>query len=155
MSHVPNVSYFKSFECDAYCLNRLSTKGKFHSRAKKSILLGYSDTSKAYRIWLLVEKEVEITRDVKFIEKQVPKPESTSTNFTPEDFDEERQDRVDEQTEIDFRLIENQENHRGVNPEEAEDGRQNDEQDDEITDEPGPRTHGRGWPRILRTGQCG
>jgi len=123
-SHVPNVSYFKSFGCDAYCLDRLPTKGKFHARAKKDILLGYSDTSKTYRVWLPGEKKVEITRDVKFVEKSVSKPESTSTDFAPEGFDEEHRD---EPTKIDFKLIEDNENHRGVDPEETEDDGPNDE----------------------------
>ncbi|KAH0813612.1 hypothetical protein GEV33_009179 [Tenebrio molitor] len=43
-------------------------KGKLTCRSKEGILVGYSEESKAYRIWIPEESKVEISRDVKFME---------------------------------------------------------------------------------------
>lgn len=85
--YVPNVSYFKSFGCDAFCLNRLFTKGKFQARG---VFLGYSTFSKTYRVRLPIERKVEVTRDVRFIEKVVTKLGGASIDFAPENYDEAR-----------------------------------------------------------------
>lgn len=72
----PVVSYFKQFGCKVFCLNKTPTKGKFDSRAKKGIFIGYSEESKAFQIWLPECKKVEITREVKFQEGSFPTPSS-------------------------------------------------------------------------------
>lgn len=41
-------------------------KGKFDARAKEGILVGYSEVSKGYRVWLPSESRVAAARDVKF-----------------------------------------------------------------------------------------
>lgn len=46
----PDVSKFKTFGQEVFCLDRNPNKGKFEPRSHKGIFLGYSDTSKAYRI---------------------------------------------------------------------------------------------------------
>jgi hypothetical protein len=43
-------------------------KGKLTCRSKEGIVVGYSEESKAYRIWIPEERKVEISRDVKFME---------------------------------------------------------------------------------------
>ncbi|GBM64627.1 Retrovirus-related Pol polyprotein from transposon TNT 1-94 [Araneus ventricosus] len=64
---VPNVSYFKIFGCTAYCLDNKPSH-KFSARSKKGIFVGYSENSKAFRIYLPDEKRFLISRSVKFFE---------------------------------------------------------------------------------------
>lgn len=46
----PDVSKFREFGCQVFCLNANTKKGKFDDRSKKGIFLGYSEQSKGYRI---------------------------------------------------------------------------------------------------------
>ncbi|GBN43407.1 Copia protein [Araneus ventricosus] len=64
---VPNVSYFKTCGCTAYCLDNKPSH-KFSARSKKGILFGYSENSKAFRIYLPDEKRFIISRNIKFFE---------------------------------------------------------------------------------------
>lgn len=61
------VSYFRSFGCKGYSLDKTPDKDKFQPKAKECVLVGYSEESKAYRVWLVNENKIQITRDVKFI----------------------------------------------------------------------------------------
>jgi len=68
------VSYFKAFACKCFILNNgKSNLGKFHSKADEGIFLGYSLTSKAYRVFnkrtLTIEESIHVTFD-EFIESQ-------------------------------------------------------------------------------------
>jgi hypothetical protein len=65
---VPNVCYFKIFGCTAYYLNN-KPKHKFSARSKKGIFVGYSENSKAFRIYIPDENRVIISRSVKFFEE--------------------------------------------------------------------------------------
>ena len=48
----PNVFYFKAFGCKCFILNNgKSNLGKFDPKADEDIFLGYSLTSKAYRVY--------------------------------------------------------------------------------------------------------
>ncbi|GBM64545.1 Retrovirus-related Pol polyprotein from transposon TNT 1-94 [Araneus ventricosus] len=64
---VSNIGYFKTFGCEAFVWNNKKNREKFEPRALKGIFLGYSDNSKAYRIWLTEAKRVEISRSIKFL----------------------------------------------------------------------------------------
>lgn len=64
----PNVSYFKQFGCKAYFLDKTPNKGKFDPRSKECIFVGYSNESKAYRLWNPKTKKILKSRDVRFIE---------------------------------------------------------------------------------------
>jgi len=47
----PNVSYFKEFGCKCFILNNEKCNlDKFDSKVDEGIFLGYSLTSKAYRV---------------------------------------------------------------------------------------------------------
>ncbi|EGI60972.1 Copia protein, partial [Acromyrmex echinatior] len=48
----PNVSHLRDFECEVYVLDRTPGKGKLEPRSTKGVFVGYSDTSRAYRVWL-------------------------------------------------------------------------------------------------------
>lgn len=66
----PSVSYFKEFGCKVMCLEKHGGRSKFSTRCVEGRLLGYSDESKAYRVWIPLERKVKIVRDVKFLEEK-------------------------------------------------------------------------------------
>ena len=47
----PNVKYFRIFESTCFILKDRENVGKFDSRSDEGIFLGYSSTSKAYRVY--------------------------------------------------------------------------------------------------------
>ena len=47
----PNVKYFKNFESTCFILKGRENVRKFYSRSDEGIFLGYSSTSKAYRVY--------------------------------------------------------------------------------------------------------
>jgi hypothetical protein len=64
----PNISYFHIFGCYCYILNIRDNLGKFDSKSDKGLFLGYSLTSKAYRIYNLRTQTLEESMHVKFDE---------------------------------------------------------------------------------------
>jgi transposase InsO family protein len=64
----PNISFFRVFGCKCYILKKGTRLGKFDSRCDEGFLLGYSTTSKAYRVWNNASGLVEEVHDVQFDE---------------------------------------------------------------------------------------
>ena len=60
----PNVKYFKIFESTCFILKDRENVGKFDSRSDEGIFLGYSSTSKAYRVYNKRTKKVMETINV-------------------------------------------------------------------------------------------
>ncbi|GBL80485.1 hypothetical protein AVEN_225193-1 [Araneus ventricosus] len=79
------ASTFKAFGCEAFVRNNKKIREKFEPRALKGIFLGYSNNSKAYRIWLNEAKRVEISRSVKFLENNSLTPLKEYIDFRPYD----------------------------------------------------------------------
>ena len=74
----PNISYFRIFGCRCYILvNGKSNIGKFDSRSDEGIFLGYSERSKAYRVFNRRTLVVEESVHVKFIERQPHRSDHT------------------------------------------------------------------------------
>ena len=63
----PNVSYFRVFGCKCFVLNTKDNLGKFDT-AFEAIFVGYSNTSKAYRIFNKFTLTIEEPMQVKFEE---------------------------------------------------------------------------------------
>ena len=63
----PNIGYFRVFGCKCFILNTKDNLGKFDSKSDISIFLGYSTTSKAYRVFnkrtLVVEESMHVAFD--------------------------------------------------------------------------------------------
>ncbi|KAH9686293.1 Integrase catalytic domain-containing protein [Citrus sinensis] len=63
----PNIGYFKVFGCKCFILNTKDNFGKFDPKYDVGIFLGYSNTSKAYRVYnkrtLVVEESMHVTFD--------------------------------------------------------------------------------------------
>ena len=61
------ISYLRVFRCKCFILNTNDNLGKFDSKAEKGIFLGYSISSKAYRVFnkrtLVVEESMYVVFD--------------------------------------------------------------------------------------------
>jgi len=66
----PNISYFHQFGCTWYILNNKVYLKKFDAKAQKGIFLGYSERSKAYRLYNSETHCVEESMHVKFDDKE-------------------------------------------------------------------------------------
>ena len=64
----PNIAYFRVFGCKCYILKKGTRLSKFEKKCDEGFLLGYSTTSKAYRVWNNSSKIVEEVHDVEFDE---------------------------------------------------------------------------------------
>lgn len=133
-----------------FCLDKTPTKGKFDARSKEGIFIGYSEESKGFRIWLPESRKVEITRDVKFLEKPLKIAEVSSEDFYPKkDLLSDPVDRAMIES-IDIELVPRLPDAKQEDHEEVEEPGEADGQGERIV----PRRK-RGRPRIIRTGQPG
>ncbi|KAF0713435.1 Aste57867_4336 [Aphanomyces stellatus] len=70
--NIPNIPNLKVFGCICYRNNNERDKTK--SRANKCIFLGYSTTTKAYRVFDIEDGKLVTAVDVKFLEKEILHP---------------------------------------------------------------------------------
>ncbi|GJZ23042.1 putative ribonuclease H-like domain-containing protein [Tanacetum coccineum] len=68
--HKPIISYIRPFGCHVTILDTLSVLGKFDGKCDEGFLVGYSLNSKAYRVYNLVTKRVEVNLHVNFLEEK-------------------------------------------------------------------------------------
>jgi hypothetical protein len=66
----PDVSHFRVFGCKAYMHVPKENRRKWDSKTKKCIFVGYSITSKGYRLYEPISRKICISRDVLFDEDQ-------------------------------------------------------------------------------------
>ena len=85
----PNIGYFKVFGCKCFILNTKDNLGKFDPKSDVGIFLGYSNSSKAYRVYnkrtLVVEESMHVTLDES-------NPSSAEKGITYDDADGELQE---------------------------------------------------------------
>ena len=62
------VGHFRIFGSLAYCHIPNEKRSKLDQTAEKGYLVGYSETSKAYRIYIPSSRKIVVRRDVKFTE---------------------------------------------------------------------------------------
>jgi len=89
----PNISYFHQFGCTCYNLNNKVYLKKFDVKAQRGIFLGYSERSKAYKVYNSETLYVEESMHVKFDDKESGKEtreqgESFADIQVPEDTSE-------------------------------------------------------------------
>ena len=84
-SRPPKITHLKPFGCVGYVH---TNQGKLDPSAMKGIFLGYHKSVKGYRLWLVNERKVVISRHVIFNEKmffktnlQVPDQIQNANNF--------------------------------------------------------------------------
>ncbi|GKC34429.1 putative ribonuclease H-like domain-containing protein [Tanacetum coccineum] len=68
--HKPIISYIRPFGCHVTILDTLSVLGKFDEKCDKGFLVGYSLNNKAFRVYNIVTKKVEVNLHVKFLEEK-------------------------------------------------------------------------------------
>ena len=81
----PRVDHLRVFGCTAYAHIPKSERGKFDSKARKCILLGYGSNTKGYRLYDPVQRKVLHSRDVRFNEQEF----SENREAAPKDSDSE------------------------------------------------------------------
>lgn len=64
----PYIGFMRIFGSKVIALERKPSRGKFEPKGKEYILVGYSQESKAYRLWNPGTKTILKRRDVRFIE---------------------------------------------------------------------------------------
>ncbi|GKA86096.1 retrovirus-related pol polyprotein from transposon TNT 1-94 [Tanacetum coccineum] len=72
----PSISFMRPFGCPLTILNTLDPLGKFDRKSDKGYLLGYSTTSKAFRVYNKRTKRVEENMHIDFLEDQANVPGS-------------------------------------------------------------------------------
>jgi hypothetical protein len=70
MGKKPDVSRFRIFGCMTYSHIPEEKRTKLEPTAEKGIFVGYSETSKAYRIYILALRKIMLRRDVRFEEEK-------------------------------------------------------------------------------------
>ena len=79
----PKLAHLRPFGCIGYVHMK---QGKLESRAMKAVFLGYPKGVKGYRLWLIDERKVVISRDVTFNEKLFFKTNLQVQNQKPDSF---------------------------------------------------------------------
>jgi hypothetical protein len=65
----PNMENLRIFGCPVYSHIPKDKRNKLEPSGKKGIFVRYSDSSKAYRIYILEQHKIEVSRDVTFNER--------------------------------------------------------------------------------------
>ena len=74
----PKIDYFRVFGCKCFILNTLRDLDHFDSKCDEGIFIGYSERSKAYRVYNKATLRVEETLHVKFIENRSNSPSNSN-----------------------------------------------------------------------------
>lgn len=149
----PYVGFFRIIGSKAIVLDKARKRGKFYPKGDEYVLVGYSQESKAYRLWKPGTKTVVKARDVRFFERldliNTPTRDPSAT-FN----DIERNDNSNN-IPIELTILEDEgcrEEDEGSDTEEliTEDITQG-----AINEEDNKARRGRGRPKLLRTKQPG
>jgi hypothetical protein len=65
----PVVGHFKIFGCPIYIHVPKEKRMKLELSCMKGTFVGYNETSKAYRIYIPSQRQIEVSRDVSFEEE--------------------------------------------------------------------------------------
>ena len=65
-----SVEHLRIFGCISFCHVPKEKRTKMKPTAKKGLHVGYSETSKAYRLYIPALRRVVVRRDVKFKEER-------------------------------------------------------------------------------------
>ena len=66
-----DVNHIRIFGSVFYCHVHADTRKKLDPSGEKGLLIGYSETSKAYRVYIPARKRIILSRDVQFDEDRV------------------------------------------------------------------------------------
>jgi hypothetical protein len=65
----PEIRHFRIFGCPVYLHVPKEKRSKVEPSGRKGIFVGYNETSKAYRIYILGQRQIEVSRDDTFEEE--------------------------------------------------------------------------------------
>ena len=82
-----NVSYFRVFGCKCFVLNTKDNLGKFDAKFYEAILVRYSNSSKAYRVFNMSILTIEESMHVKFEESNTFMKNIIKIDFLSEDME--------------------------------------------------------------------
>jgi hypothetical protein len=86
----PEVGHFRIFGCPVYIHVPKEKRTKLDPSGRKGTFLGYSESSKAYRIYIPGQRQIEVSRDVTF-EEEVAFRRSRGSHM---EIDSERQEEM-------------------------------------------------------------
>jgi hypothetical protein len=89
----PEIGHLRIFGCQVYIHVPVEKRTKLEPSRQKGIFVGYSETSKAYRIFIPVQQKKVVSRDVKFEENLASRKSRETSTVTK---DEEQQAPKDE-----------------------------------------------------------
>nr|GEX48598.1 uncharacterized mitochondrial protein AtMg00810-like [Tanacetum cinerariifolium] len=78
----PAIGFLKPFGCHVMILNTLDHLGKFKAKGDEGFFIGYSMSSKAFRVFNKRTKRVEENLHVDFLENKTIEKGTNSTNFS-------------------------------------------------------------------------
>ena len=85
----PNISYLHLFRCKCFILNTNDNLGKFDSKSDDGKFLGYSETSKAFKVYnsrtLVVEEAIHVKFNENKPDKYLPKLDESFANLKLDD----------------------------------------------------------------------
>jgi hypothetical protein len=87
----PNLEHLRIFGCPVYIHIPKDKRKKLEPSGKKGIFVGYSESSKAYKIYILEQHKIEVSRDVTFNEKMAFK-KSIEESMEEEEYEEPKEE---------------------------------------------------------------
>jgi hypothetical protein len=64
----PDIGHFRIFGCPVYFHVPKEKRSKLEPSGRKGTFVGYNESSKTYRIYILVQRQIKIRRDFTFKE---------------------------------------------------------------------------------------
>jgi hypothetical protein len=94
----PNMENLRIFGCSVYSHIPKDKRNKLEPSGKKGIFVGYSDSSKAYKIYIPEQHKIEVNRDVTFNEKMAFK-KSIEETIKEEEYEEPIEESTENQND--------------------------------------------------------
>jgi hypothetical protein len=94
----PNVENLRIFGCPVYSHIPKDKRNKIEPSGKKGIFVEYSDSSKAFRIYILEQHKIEVRRDVTFNERMDFK-KSIEETIEEEEIEEPNEERIENEND--------------------------------------------------------
>ncbi|KAL0117638.1 hypothetical protein PUN28_008790 [Cardiocondyla obscurior] len=136
----PYVGFFRTIGSKTIALNKNQRGKKFQPKGDEYLLVGYSEESKAYRLWKPGTKTVIKARDVKFFERIESSPPESSTGkvFTTPNIFIEMSDEEVHNEDVENKVREDSEESNEENLEDESDFQTAESEENEPRRGPGP-----------------
>ena len=95
----PQIGYFKVFGSKCFALKKIERDGKFDAKSYEAIFVGYSLTSRAYRIYNIKKRIIEESIDIVFKEpnNDLPRDEDDAGDNSSPDYGNQQAEKSKEQ----------------------------------------------------------